>query len=123
MRKLILTSSSIIHAEYSKHFEVFESVELIPAEKLFVIMISYGKLIPHELLTEHIFSVFIIPYYRSMHAFTWTMIHGETHMGFTLHLVDEGVDSGDILEQLTFEVGFHEDINEVFKGCFASKVL
>lgn len=37
--------------------------------------------------------------YRGCYPTTWTLINGETYTGVTLHYIDKGIDSGDIIAQ------------------------
>lgn len=55
----------------------------------------------------------LLPRYRGRHAFTWAMIHGEREVGFSLHQVDEGVDTGPVYGQVAFPVLPDDDINTV----------
>lgn len=41
----------------------------------------------------------LLPKYRGVHALAWAMINKEKELGFTIHLMNEYVDDGDILEQ------------------------
>ena len=55
----------------------------------------------------------LLPRYRGMHGGTWAIINGETKAGFTLHEVDEGIDSGPIFFQASIDVEIHHTINEI----------
>ena len=41
----------------------------------------------------------LLPKYRGVHALAWAMINMEEELGFSIHLMNEYVDDGDILEQ------------------------
>lgn len=40
-----------------------------------------------------------LPFYRGRNILNWAIINGETEFGVTVHRVDEGIDTGDILRQ------------------------
>jgi len=40
-----------------------------------------------------------LPFYRGRNVINWAIINGETEVGLTAHLVDEGIDTGDIILQ------------------------
>jgi len=40
----------------------------------------------------------ILPEYRGAGAYSWTLINEDKKSGITLHLIDEGIDTGDIIE-------------------------
>lgn len=56
----------------------------------------------------------LLPYYRGRHAFAWALIHGEPRVGYTLHAIDGGFDTGPIYAQHAFAVAPEDDINDVF---------
>lgn len=41
----------------------------------------------------------LLPAYRGQHVINWAIINGEEKTGVTFHLIDEGIDTGDILFQ------------------------
>ncbi|SHI75870.1 Methionyl-tRNA formyltransferase [Malonomonas rubra DSM 5091] len=78
-----------------------------------ILMISYPKLIQrHELDSANFYNIHcaLLPRFRGFHGLIWAIINGENEVGYTLHLVDEGVDSGDILHQSALEVLEDDDI-------------
>lgn len=46
----------------------------------------------------------LLPYYRGMGPQHWPIINGETKTGVTVHYVDEGIDTGDIIIQEEIEL-------------------
>ncbi|MFM9939842.1 MAG: formyl transferase [Hyphomicrobiaceae bacterium] len=53
----------------------------------------------------------INPKYRGQHPGYWALVNGDAaHAGVTLHLVDEGVDTGDVLYQAPVSFGPHDNI-------------
>jgi methionyl-tRNA formyltransferase len=47
----------------------------------------------------------ITPLYRGVHGGYWALVEGRRELvGSTLHLIDEGIDTGEIIAQPTFEV-------------------
>ncbi len=45
-----------------------------------------------------------LPKYRGPHTLNWQIINGEPEGGVTLHYIDEGVDTGDIIDQMVFDI-------------------
>lgn len=41
-----------------------------------------------------------LPFYRGRNPLTWALINGETEFGITVHWVDTGIDTGDIVRQI-----------------------
>lgn len=46
----------------------------------------------------------LLPKYRGRAPINWAILNGETELGLTAHFIDEGMDSGDIIEQRRFEL-------------------
>jgi methionyl-tRNA formyltransferase len=40
-----------------------------------------------------------LPFYRGRNVLNWALINGENHFGVTVHYIDEGIDTGDIICQ------------------------
>lgn len=51
----------------------------------------------------------LLPQYRGLHAHNWAIINGEAETGATIHYIDEGVDTGDIIAQCRVKIAFEDD--------------
>ena len=65
---------------------------------------SFDQIIKKELLEMPRFGFLNchagrLPFYRGRNALNWAIINGETEFGITVHLVDEGIDTGPIVLQ------------------------
>ena len=49
-----------------------------------------------------------LPQYRGMYTSTWPILNGELYSGVTLHRIDDGIDTGDIIEQVRFDLSNYE---------------
>lgn len=45
-----------------------------------------------------------LPFYRGRNILNWALINDENEFGITVHYVDEGIDTGDIILQRTFPI-------------------
>ena len=45
-----------------------------------------------------------LPFYRGRNVLNWVLINGENEFGITVHYMDEGIDTGDIILQRIFEI-------------------
>lgn len=50
-----------------------------------------------------------LPRYRGRNVINWAIINGESEIGVTVHHMDEGVDTGDIVLQRTLPIGWTDD--------------
>lgn len=56
-----------------------------------------------------------LPEYRGVAPLNWQMINGETTFGTAILFVDEGIDTGDIILQSSFQVSEEETIKNVIE--------
>jgi methionyl-tRNA formyltransferase len=54
-----------------------------------------------------------LPFYRGRNVINWAIINGERELGVTAHLVDEGIDSGDIVLQRTLPIAWTDTYGDV----------
>jgi len=126
MKIIILTKDKKITKKFCNLYLVCSNTKELPKDSLdlCVVMFSYPEIISRDLLSKYcFFNVHnsLLPKYRGLHAFAWAMISGENQVGYTLHLVDKGIDTGPIISQLVIPIKKDEDINAVFKK--ANKVV
>lgn len=54
----------------------------------------------------------ILPKYRGMNTLEWSLFNDDD-LGITIHFVDEGIDSGDILKVVRFDKGEYKSVAEL----------
>jgi len=60
----------------------------------------------------------LLPQYRGRAPLNWAILNGETELGLTAHVIDEGVDSGDIVLQERFALAESEDVGDALKKLY-----
>lgn len=62
-----------------------------------------------------------LPFYRGRNILNWVLINDEKEFGITVHYVDEGIDTGDIILQRTYPIMDEDDyetlLNTAYTGC------
>lgn len=62
-----------------------------------------------------------LPNYRGRNILNWALINDEAEFGITVHYVDEGIDTGDILEQQCYEITDEDTyatlLDKAYAGC------
>jgi len=62
-----------------------------------------------------------LPYYRGRNILNWALINDEKEFGITVHYVDEGIDTGDIILQDIYPITDEDDygtlLNRAYDGC------
>ena len=62
-----------------------------------------------------------LPFYRGRNILNWALINDEKEFGITVHHVDEGIDTGDIILQKCFPITDNDDygtlLERAYQGC------
>ena len=91
-----------------------------------IVSVSYNqifkkKLIDHLKLGIINFHAGNLPFYRGRSPLNWAIINGEKFFGITVHYVNEGIDTGDIILQKKFLINDNDDfksiLTKVYKEC------
>jgi methionyl-tRNA formyltransferase len=84
----------------------FELVEDLESADI-IVSVLYDKLFKVNIVKEkycYNFHPGILPNYRGSGICSWAIINEEKYMGVTLHVIDEGIDTGDIIEVRKFPI-------------------
>jgi len=97
--------------EESNKFYQSKPIEvLISVNYLFLIE---KKLISHPSILAFNLHGSLLPKYRGRTPHVWAIINNETKTGITAHVIDEGCDSGDIIEQFEIEINRKDTGNDI----------
>ncbi|HAV13206.1 MAG TPA: formyl transferase [Opitutae bacterium] len=69
--------------------------------------LEYDRIInPSKFSTHKIYNIHFskLPAYKGMYTSTWPILNGELESGVTLHEIDLGIDTGDIVDQCSFNI-------------------
>ena len=85
-----------------------------------IVVVAYGKILPKSILDIAKFGCInghasLLPKYRGASPIQWAIVCGERLTGVTTMLLDEGMDTGDILETVKVEIGDEETAEELFE--------
>ena len=83
-----------------------------------IIVVAYGKILPHDILKIPRLGAInvhasLLPKFRGPSPIQNTLLCGETVTGSTIMLMDEGIDTGEILSQKEITVGSDETYPEL----------
>lgn len=85
-----------------------------------IVVVAYGKILPKEILSIPKYGCInghasLLPKYRGASPIQWSIISGETYTGVSTMYMDEGMDTGDILETAKVKIGDEETADELFE--------
>ena len=88
-----------------------------------IVVADYRYLLKKEVLDLPRFGAInfhpsLLPKYRGRAPVNWAIINGEEKCGLTVHYMDEGMDSGDIIEQQEVEISFEDTIKDIHDKLF-----
>ena len=83
-----------------------------------VVLVAFGQILPKAIIDYPPLKCLnihasLLPKYRGAAPLNWQIIRGETKTGVTIMLMDEGMDSGDIILQEETELGATETFGEL----------
>jgi methionyl-tRNA formyltransferase len=59
-----------------------------------------------------------LPFYRGRNILNWVLINDEKEFGITVHYIDEGIDTGDIIQQKTFEINDEDNYSTLLEKAY-----
>ncbi len=92
--------------------------EVISIECDYIAVAAYGQILPKEILNHAPcinLHASILPHYRGASPIQQTLLNGDTTTGVTAMLMDEGLDTGDIIKIATIDVGADEMAESLFE--------
>jgi methionyl-tRNA formyltransferase len=86
-------------------------------ENLIFISLKFDKLIRPDLFcSPHLLNLHfsLLPAYKGMHTGTMPILRGEHSSGVTLHIIDDGIDTGPIIDQMRIDIGDNTSARELY---------
>ncbi len=122
-----LAQSPVKELAVSRGIPVFQPRTLRDGEALaqlqvlrpdLIIVVAYGKILPKEILDLPRLGCInvhasLLPRYRGAGPIQWAVLNGETVTGVTTMYMAEGLDTGDMLESASLEIGPDETADEL----------
>lgn len=56
-----------------------------------------------------------LPFYRGRNILNWALINDENSFGITVHYIDEGIDTGDIIKQNSYPINDNDDYSSLLE--------
>jgi len=127
-RKKVMTPPLVKSLAEEKNIDVYQPVrlrdektvnELLMIDCDYIVVAAYGQILPKAVL-EHApcinLHASILPEYRGASPIQQTLLNGDKHTGVTAMLMEEGLDTGDILTIKEFEVHSDVMVEELFNS-------
>lgn len=60
-----------------------------------------------------------LPFYRGRNVLNWALINDEREFGITIHYIDDGIDTGDIIMQSSYQIDDADDYGTLLKKAYS----
>lgn len=100
--------------------------ELYEIEDLLFLSLEFSEIIKTESFsTEKLFNIHfsLLPKYKGMYTSALPLLHGDDYSGVTLHKIDDGIDSGDIVAQIKFNIEADDTAQDLYAKYLKSSFL
>jgi methionyl-tRNA formyltransferase len=91
--------------------------DLYEIENLIFLSLEFSKIIKIEKFsTKKLFNIHfsLLPKYRGMYSSVFPLLYGEDYSGVTLHKIDDGIDTGDIIDQIQFNIDTDDTSRDLY---------
>lgn len=92
--------------------------EVYDLNEVIFLSLEFDRIIkPNLFNTKNLFNIHFskLPSYKGMYTSALPILHGEKESGVTLHLIDKGIDTGDIIDQVVFKLEENETARSLYK--------
>ena len=112
--------------KYLKHQNI-NSEEFLKIVKVFdcdlFVSMSFNQIFKSEIINIPRFKSINchagkLPFYRGRNILNWALINDEKNFGITVHYIDEGIDTGDIILQRIFPITDKDDYSTLLETAF-----
>ena len=94
-----------------------ELEEVYDIDNLLFLSLEYDRIIkPHLFRNARLYNIHfsMLPKYKGMYTSAHPILNGEKYTGVTLHKIDAGIDTGDIIDQEQFLIEEDDDCKAVY---------
>ncbi|EAK4283901.1 hypothetical protein C3B33_07765 [Campylobacter upsaliensis] len=98
-------------------------VKIVSLEKcydvkdLLFISLEFDLIIkPEKFVSKRLFNIHFsnLPKYKGVYTSIMPILYGEKEAGVTLHCIDDGIDTGDIISQRLFKIGLNDTARDLY---------
>jgi len=97
--------------------KIVELNDLYEIDDLIFFSLEFDKIIcPNKFKKAKLFNIHFskLPAYKGMFTSAWPILNGEKYSGVTLHQIDEGIDTGDIIDQIDIKISEENTARDLY---------
>jgi len=87
---------------------------------LIFLSVEFDRILnPERFRTSFIYNIHfsLLPKYKGVYTAIWPLVNGEKETGVTLHLIEKGIDTGPIIDQVAFPIQIHDNARVIYFRC------
>ena len=97
--------------------EIVSIEQIYDLEDLLFLSLEYSEIIkPFMFKSKQLYNIHFskLPKYKGMYTSALPLLNGETETGVTLHKIDAGIDTGNIIDQLNISIELYDDCRSLY---------
>jgi methionyl-tRNA formyltransferase len=101
-----------------KKLKIIKLKHLYLKKDLFFFSIEFDKIINvRKFLSKNLYNIHfsLLPKFRGCHTNFYQINKGEKYSGVTLHEIDKGIDTGNIIDQIKFKININDTAHDNYK--------
>jgi len=101
----------------NENIKIVELEYLYNLKDLIFISLEYDRILKvNKFSNKKLFNIHfsLLPKYKGMYTSILPILYGEKESGVTLHKIDDGIDTGDIIDQLKFKIDLKDTARDVY---------
>ena len=108
---------SLLKAAKENNIRVISIEEFYRLYNIIFLYLEFYKIIITERYSNsNLFNIHFskLPSYKGMYTSALPILNNESEAGVTLHKIDSGIDTGDIVDQITFPIGKEDSVRDLY---------
>tara|TARA_R110002073_G_scaffold192387_1_gene351174 strand:+ start:17987 stop:19159 length:1173 start_codon:yes stop_codon:yes gene_type:complete len=108
---------SLLKVAKERNIKIKTLNQIYEIEIDYFISLEFDQIIkPEKLKTNNIYNIHFseLPKYKGMYTSIWPILYADSRSGVTLHKIDSGIDTGDIVAQRLFSL----DVSDRSQDCY-----
>ena len=91
--------------------------EIYSIQNLIFLSLEYSEIVDtRQFATDRLYNIHFsaLPKYKGMYTATLPLLNGDDKSGVTLHKIDQGIDTGDIIAQILFDISIEDTARDLY---------
>ncbi len=108
---------SFLKCAIENDIKIYNLEDIYEINDLIFISLEFDRIIKtQKFKTKNLYNIHFskLPKYKGMYTSVLPIINGESYSGVTLHKIDDGIDTGDIIAQKVFKISVNDTSRDLY---------